>query len=379
MNRVLIVDDNRQIRRMLRRHLMKKEYDISEAENGIMALAEVEKALPDLILLDVMMPGMDGFEVCKRLKQNPASSDIPVIFLTAKSEDDDVIAGLELGAVDYVTKPFSHKELMTRVNTHLELKAAKDTILLQREELKRANEKLKQSNAALKQANAAKDKFFSIISHDLGNLFNVLIGFSSILTKQTDMLSVEKKENFIKTILQSSQKGYSLLKNLLEWSRAQTGRITSKPTKLTLKTLVADNLELSSSNAKAKNITLVSSISDTTTVFADKNMLDTVIRNLVSNAIKFTPVNGKVEILSEEKDSKVEISISDTGIGISPQDIEKLFRVDVSHTTIGTGEEKGTGLGLILCKEFVEKNGGRIWVESELGKGSQFYIRLPSQ
>jgi len=379
MNRVLIVDDNRQIRRMLRRHLMKKEYDISEAENGIMALAEVEKALPDLILLDVMMPGMDGFEVCKRLKQNPASSDIPVIFLTAKSEDDDVIAGLELGAVDYVTKPFSHKELMTRVNTHLELKAAKDTILLQREELKRANEKLKQSNAALKQANAAKDKFFSIISHDLGNLFNVLIGFSSILTKQTDMLSVEKKENFIKTILQSSQKGYSLLKNLLEWSRAQTGRITSKPTKLTLKTLVADNLELSSSNAKAKNITLVSSISDTTTVFADKNMLDTVIRNLVSNAIKFTPVNGKVEILSEEKDSEVEISISDTGIGISPQDIEKLFRVDISHTTIGTGEEKGTGLGLILCKEFVEKNGGRIWVESELGKGSQFYIRLPSQ
>jgi signal transduction histidine kinase len=146
-----------------------------------------------------------------------------------------------------------------------------------------------------------------------------------------------------------------------------------------LKTLVADNLELSSTNAKAKNLTLVSSISDTTTVFADKNMLDTVIRNLVSNAIKFTPVNGKVEILSEEKDGEVEITISDTGVGISPEDIEKLFRVDISHTTIGTGEEKGTGLGLILCKEFVEKNGGRIWVESEVGKGSQFHIRLPSE
>ncbi|MEN8219693.1 MAG: hybrid sensor histidine kinase/response regulator [Pseudomonadota bacterium] len=372
MNRVLIVDDNRQIRRMLRRHLMKKKYEIYEAENGTMALAEIEKTLPDLILLDVMMPGMDGFEVCKRLKQNPATSDIPVIFLTAKTEKDDVIAGLELGAVDYVTKPFCNKELMTRVNTHLELKAARDTILSQKEELKLANEELKQSNAA-------KNKFFSIISHDLSNLFYTLIGFSSMLTEQLDSLSVEEKENFIQTILQSSEQGYSLLKNLLEWSRAQTGRITSKPTKLALKTLVADNLELSSTNAKAKNITLVSSISDTTTVFADKNMLDTVIRNLVSNAIKFTPVNGKVEILSEEKDSEVEISISDTGVGISPEDIEKLFRVDISHTTIGTGEEKGTGLGLILCKEFVEKNGGRIWVESELGKGSQFHIRLPSQ
>lgn len=363
MNRVLIVDDNKLVRRMLRRHLMKKEYDISEAENGAMALAEIEKTQPDLILLDVMMPGMDGFEVCKRLKQNPATSDIPVIFLTAKTEKDDIITGLELGAVDYVTKPFSNKELLTRVNTHLELKAARDTILLQREELK--------------QANAAKDKFFSIISHDLSNLFYALIGFSSMLTEQLDNLSVEEKENFLQTILQSSEQGYSLLKNLLEWSRAQTGRITSKPTKLALKTLVADNLELSSTNAKAKNITLVSSISDT--VFADKNMLETVIRNLVSNAIKFTPVNGKVEILSEEKDGEVEISISDTGVGISPKDIEKLFRVDISHTTIGTGEEKGTGLGLILCKEFVEKNGGRIWVESEVGKGSQFHIRLPSQ
>ncbi len=372
MNRVFIVDDNQKVRRVLRRHLKKKEYDIYEAENGTMALTEIEKIRPDLILLDVMMPDMDGFEVCKRLKQNPAISNIPIIFLTAKSEEDDIIAGLELGAVDYITKPFSHKELMTRVNTHIELKTARDTILLQREELKRANEELKKSNAT-------KNKFFSIISHDLGNFFHALIGLSSMLTEEHDSLSVEKKEKVFEIILKSSEKGYRLLQNLLQWSQAQTGKITSKPTKFGLKTFIADNFELSSTQAKAKNITLVSSISDTTTVFTDKNMLDTVIRNLISNAIKFTPVNGKVELLSEEKDSEVEISISDTGVGISPQDIEKLFRVDINHSTIGTGEEKGTGLGLILCKEFVEKNGGKIWVESEVGKGSQFHIRLPSQ
>ncbi|MEK8018477.1 MAG: response regulator, partial [Candidatus Parabeggiatoa sp.] len=174
MNRILIVDDNPQIRKMLQRHLKKKGYETFEAENGKMGLVEVEKAKPDLILLDVMMPEMNGFEVCQRLKQDAALKDIPVIFMTAKTETDDVIAGLELGAVDYVAKPFNHKELMTRVNTHLELKAAKDMILLQREELKQANEELKN-------ANAAKDKFFSIISHDLGNLFNTLIGFSSLL------------------------------------------------------------------------------------------------------------------------------------------------------------------------------------------------------
>ncbi|HAI69717.1 MAG TPA: hybrid sensor histidine kinase/response regulator, partial [Gammaproteobacteria bacterium] len=369
---ILIVDDNPQIRKMLQRHLKKKGYETFEAENGKMGLVEVEKAKPDLILLDVMMPEMNGFEVCQRLKQDAALKDIPVIFMTAKTETDDVIAGLELGAVDYVAKPFNHKELMTRVNTHLELKAAKDMILLQREELKQANEELKN-------ANAAKDKFFSIISHDLGNLFNTLIGFSSLLTMQTDTISAEEKENFILSIQRASQKGYSLLSNLLEWAMAQTGQITSKAAILNLKSLVADNMALLNSNANAKSIKLSSSISETSTVFADKNMLDTVIRNLLANAIKFTPVNGEVKIVSEEKGSEVEISISDTGVGINPKDIDKLFRVDISHTTIGTGEEKGTGLGLILCKEFVEKNGGTIWVESEMGKGSRFYIRLSSQ
>jgi signal transduction histidine kinase len=245
-------------------------------------------------------------------------------------------------------------------------------ILLQREELKQANEELKN-------ANAAKDKFFSIISHDLGNLFNTLIGVSSLLTMQTDNITAEEKENILQSIQRASHKGYSLLSNLLEWARAQTGRITSKPTVLNLKSLVADNIALLNSNANAKSIKLSSSISETSTVFADKNMLDTVIRNLLANAIKFTPSNGEVKIVTEEKDKEVEISISDTGVGISPQDIEKLFRVDISHTTIGTGEEKGTGLGLILCKEFVEKNDGTIWVESEIGKGSTFYIRLSSQ
>ncbi|MDM8559967.1 hybrid sensor histidine kinase/response regulator [Candidatus Parabeggiatoa sp. HSG14] len=364
---ILVVDDNLQNLKVLGNTLIENGLNPAIAKSGASALAFVKKKLPELILLDVMMPEIDGFEVCKRLKQDIATKDIPIIFLTAKTEIEDIIDGFELGAVDYVTKPFNTKELMTRINTHLELKAARDTIFLQKEELKHAN--------------ATKDKFFSIISHDLGNLFNTLIGFSSLLTTQNKNLSTAQKEDFLQRMLNASNKGYNLLKNLLEWSRVQTGHIVSKPTALNLQEIVADNIDLSRNHAYSKGIELSSSISETTIVFADRNMLDTVIRNLLSNAIKFTPAGGRVEITSQGKNTEEEIvvSISDTGVGIIPQDIEKLFRIDVSHTTIGTGEEKGTGLGLILCKEFVEKNGGTIWVESEVGKGSQFYIRLPVQ
>jgi two-component system sensor histidine kinase/response regulator len=362
---VLVVDDNPQNLKVLGNTLRENGLRVAFAKNGAGALALAKKNPPDLILLDVMMPEMDGFEVCKRLKQEAATKEIPVIFLTAKTEKEDIIEGLEVGAVDYIIKPFNIKELMARVQTHLELKAARDTILLQKEELK--------------QANAAKDKFFSIISHDLGNLFNTLIGFASLLSAQNEQLSAVQKEDFVQRMLQVSKKGYSLLNNLLEWSRSQTGRIAFEPATFNLKEIVVENLELLSSNAKAKSIELSSSISDTITVFADQNMLNTAIRNLLSNALKFTPANGRVEISAKKTDTAIEISISDTGVGISPQDIEKLFRIDMSHTTSGTNDEKGTGLGLILCKEFVEKNGGTIWVESEVGKGSQFYIRLPSQ
>ncbi len=362
---VLIVDDNPQNLKVLGYTLKENGITPAIAKHGVAALALAKKKKPDLILLDVMMPEMDGFEVCKQLKQNPDTADIPVIFLTAKTEKEDVIAGLELGALDYVTKPFNTKELMTRVNTHLELKKAKDTILLQKEELQ--------------QANAAKDKFFAIISHDLGNFFNTLMGFSSLLITQGERLNAEQKENFIQSILQASRKGYDLLVNLLDWSRSQTGTIAFKPALLNLKTLVAETVELSSSQAIAKNITLLSYLSETTTVFADKNMLETVIRNLISNAIKFTPVNGRVEIAYQEQDTEVEISISDSGVGISSENIDKLFKVGISHSTPGTAKEKGTGLGLLLCHEFIEKNSGQIWVESEVGKGSLFYIRLPLQ
>lgn len=367
---VLIVDDSPHNLQVLGNMLKQHGYHLAFAQNGLQALDFVKTKQPEIILLDIMMPGIDGFEVCRQLKQDTTLSNIPVIFLTAKAEKDSIIQGLELGAVDYITKPFNAKELITRVNTHLELKTAKDVIVRQQEELQLKLEELKQ-------ANATKDKFFSIIAHDLKNLFNALLFYSDRIVVNQN-IDADKKID-LQIIQIASKKGYNLLKNLLEWSKMQTGRITWKPAQYNLTEIIAENIALSSTHAKTKHIEVFSEILETTSVFADKNMLNTIIRNLLSNAIKFTPENGNIQISSQEQEAYVEISISDTGVGLKPEDIDKLFRADIDHITIGTGEEKGTGLGLILCKEFVEKNLGTIGVESEFGKGSRFYIRLPSQ
>jgi len=362
-NLVLIVDDNPENLKVLGQIIRKKGHNLTFAQDGENALISVKAKRPDLVLLDIMMPGMDGYEVCQHLKENVETQEIPVIFLTAKTEQEDIIRGFELGAVDYVTKPFNTHELLMRVNTHLELKNARDTILHQKTDLEKAN--------------TAKDKFFSIIAHDLSNLFNGLLSFSDILTNKTISLTENDKEEFLGIIQQSSQQGFTLLRNLLDWSRVQTGRVHFQPEHQNLRAVVDSNIMLLSSNAKAKNINMLCDISPTVLVFTDANMFNTVIRNLLSNAIKFTPENGKITVSAKEKRKLVEIAIADTGIGISAQEIPKLFRIDISHTTIGTGKEKGTGLGLILCKEFVEKNGGEIWVESQEGQGSTFYFTLP--
>jgi two-component system sensor histidine kinase/response regulator len=364
-NLILVVDDNPENLKVLGQIVRKKGHNLTFAQDGEGALLSIKSKKPDLILLDIMMPNMDGYEVCKRLKENVDTKDIPIIFLTARAEQEDIIKGLELGAMDYVTKPFNARELLVRVGTHLDLKNARDTIAHQKKDLEIAN--------------AAKDKFFSIIAHDLGNLFNGLLSFSDILTNKTIALSEREKEEFLGIIQESSQQGFALLRNLLEWSRVQTGRIHFQPEYQNLKGVVDANIVLLRGNIKAKNINMLSDISPSLEVFADSNMFNTVIRNILSNAVKFTPEEGKITVSARKNGKFAKISVTDTGIGIADSELPKLFKIDVNYTTLGTNKEKGTGLGLILCKEFVEKNGGEIWVESEEGKGSTFYLTLPAR
>ena len=245
-------------------------------------------------------------------------------------------------------------------------------------ELQRINEKVKQQNAQLQALNATKDKFFSIIGHDLKGPLNSLSSFSGLLINHTESLTKEEIQMLAKDFDKSLKNLSALLNNLLEWSRSQTGNIEFKPEVFDMTSLLKENKELLCTQAQNKKISFLVETNLQAKVKAHKHSLNTVIRNLISNAIKFTPEGGLIKLSLNQTNGDVLVSVADTGVGMSPEVITKLFRIDAKHTTKGTANEKGTGLGLILCKDFVEKNGGRLWVESEDGKGSVFYFTVPS-
>lgn len=236
---------------------------------------------------------------------------------------------------------------------------------------------LKQLSEKLQELNATKDKFFSIIAHDLKNPFNSILGFSELMTKNITRYKYEEIERFVGIIHSTSQNAYNLLENLLNWSRSQTGTIEFSPHYYDLTQLILNNIEFVENSALKKNIKIYFNRSEISMVKIDKNMMDTVLRNLLTNSIKFTYPGGKiiVTVSSEEKNYKV--SIKDNGIGIEEENIDKLFRIDSKYSSYGTNQEKGSGLGLIITKEFIEKNNGKIWANSEFGKGSEFIFTLP--
>jgi two-component system, sensor histidine kinase and response regulator len=236
---------------------------------------------------------------------------------------------------------------------------------------------LKESQKMLSEINVTKDKFFSIIAHDLKNPFNSVIGISDLLIKNLEKYDTIKIKYFLQLIHDSISQSFILLENLLQWSRSQTGRLKFTLAQHNLLDLVKNSIEIQLNEAKMKNIKILYQILPYSTVFCDDNLMSTVIRNLVSNAVKFTHEGGTITLSSSTNGEMEEIAVYDNGIGIGEEDIPKLFRIDVHHTTEGTANEKGTGLGLIICKEFVEKHGGKISVESEFGKGSAFRFTLP--
>ena len=246
-------------------------------------------------------------------------------------------------------------------------------------ERKKAEQALQESEIQLKELNATKDKFFSIIAHDLKSPFNSMLGFSEMLNNKFDKYDTKKKKKFINIIYQGLQDTFRLLENLLTWSRSQRGSIDFKPETLNLYLVAEETIDILSQTATNKSIIIKNEISESTFVKADKDMLATIIRNLVSNAIKFTPKGGKISIDAKNQQQFIEITVKDNGIGIPKEKQSQLFDIGENTSTQGTENETGTGLGLILCKEFVEKHGGKIWVESEIRKGSSFKFTIPDK
>lgn len=353
---ILLVDDYKENLQVVGTILEEAGYEIAIANTGEAALAQIPKTQPDLILLDIMMPGIDGFEVCRQLKQDSSTRDIPVIFLTAKVQPEDMVQGLLAGGVDYIRKPFNHMELLARVQTHLGLS---------------------KSRQQLQQLNETKDLFFSIIAHDLKGSLSGIVDLSSLTIEELASDTLEESIENLRLINRSAKNLYNLLGNLLDWARIQNGSLRCEPELLDLAEVVDLVQGYLEQRLVSKEISLAITLDSPATVFADRDMLRTILRNLLSNAIKFSHKGSSIELTSHIQGNTCEICVQDHGVGIEPNRIATLFEIGKKQSTPGTANEAGTGLGLILCKQFIEKNNGQIRVQSTPGQGTRFCITLP--
>ena len=362
--KILIVDDVMSNVLLLKVLLTNEKFAIATASNGRQALEQVEKENPDLVLLDVMMPYMSGFEVAQHLKSNPNTADIPIIFLTALNSTADIVKGFQVGANDFISKPFNKEELIIRVTHQISLVAAKRLILSKTEELQRTI--------------AGRDKLYSVIAHDLrspmGSIKMVLNML--ILNLPSEKIGAEMYE-LLTMANQTTEDVFSLLDNLLKWTKSQIGKLNVVYQDVDLVEVTDGVIEIFSMVASLKKIRIREMKPEKMMVNADIDMLKTVVRNLLSNAIKFSKENSEVLVKMEEVDGMAVVSVQDYGCGISEEGQKKLLHTDTHFSTFGTNNEEGSGLGLLLCKDFVVKNGGKLWFTSKEGEGSIFSFSIP--
>ena len=362
--KILIVDDVMSNVLLLKVLLTNEKFAIATASNGRQALEQVEKENPDLVLLDVMMPDMSGFEVAQHLKSNPNTADIPIIFLTALNSTADIVKGFQVGANDFISKPFNKEELIIRVTHQISLVAAKRLILSKTEELQRTI--------------AGRDKLYSVIAHDLrspmGSIKMVLKML--ILNLPSEKIGAEMYE-LLTMANQTTEDVFSLLDNLLKWTKSQIGKLNVVYQDVDLVEVTDGVIEIFSMVASLKKIRIREMKPEKMMVNADIDMLKTVVRNLLSNAIKFSKENSEVLVKMEEVDGMAVVSVQDYGCGISEEGQKKLLHTDTHFSTFGTNNEEGSGLGLLLCKDFVVKNGGKLWFTSKEGEGSIFSFSIP--
>jgi len=490
--KILVVDDTPELLYIAVRIIKNAGYTVFSAADGAECIQVLHREKPDIIMLDVMLPDVNGKDLAAQIKGDPEFASVFIILLSSlKTSSDHVAEGLEVGADGYIIRPVEKRELLARIEAacriinaeknykdastnfyslfssmqegvylhemiyneqgkaidyriieanpasqkHLnintenaigklasELFATDEAPFLEIYSKvtetgkpfsfeqyfanmgkyfhisvyspgkgkfattfsditirKLAEEKINIKNEALQKLNAEKDKFFSIIAHDLRNPLSSFLGLTQIMAEQLSSFTKEQAQEIAESMRNSASNLYRLLENLLQWSQIQRGAIQFNPVVIKLLPVVNESISMISESANAKHVEIINKVQEGLTVFADNNILQTVIRNLVSNAVKFTPKGGEVRLTAKTNDdNNIEISVQDSGIGMSQTQLDNLFRIDVQTNRKGTEEEPGTGLGLVLCKEFIEKHDGRIWVESDEGKGSTFSFTLPS-
>lgn len=363
-NEILIVDDVDKNLQLLGNSLHKEGYDVLFASSGEEALQTVAEGLPDLILLDVMMPGMSGFEVCEKLRRDPRTAEVPVIFVTALSEPSDIVDGFRAGGQDYITKPVKTAEMLVRVKTHLELQ--------------RVRRELRESNHDLQAHIDHQRHTFSILSHDLRSPISTV---GVLIEEIATALKADEDKSLLEEMVEDARQSIVNLNNLMEdvlaWSRIQMDAIRFEPQDFVIEDAVDNVLAHHAPQAERKGLHFKKDLSADLVVYADINMVTTVLRNLVSNSIKFTPRGGKIIIQASKLAQGWEVAVEDTGIGMEESVIEKLFKYKEISSAQGTEEERGSGLGLSLCMGLIRKYGGDMHVRSKLGSGTRIAFTLP--
>jgi len=413
MDTILVVDDTSENLKFLVDFLSMNSFKVLVAYNGESGLKKAELALPDLILLDVMMPDMDGFDVCQILKSKSETKNIPIIFMTGLSSTLEKLKGFELGAADYITKPFQIEEVLARVTTHLniyklqrqlfqqnqhmleeisrrtqaelerekalEALQAEKTSLAKRVEVRTAE--LQRANVELTRALRLKDEFLANISHELRTPLTAILGLSEILKDEIYGPINEKQHTTLNTVEKSGYHLLELIDDLLSYSKIEAGKLTLTINTVSVKEVCQASLKKIQEAARQKNIRVSMTTRNTVeTIPADKHCLEKILVNLLSNAIKFTPTGGSVELevgTNTENGDIVNFSVQDTGIGIAKEDIKYLFEPFVQLDGRLNRAQEGTGLGLSLVHRLTEMHEGSISVESEFGNGSRFTLSLP--
>ena len=361
--KVLIVDDVVSNVLLLKILLANEKFQVCTASNGKDCIEISRKEHPDLILLDVMMPDLNGFDTAVILKKGEDTKDIPIIFLTALNTPQDLVHGFQVGASDFLTKPFNKEELVMRVTQQISLVAAKRIIEQQNQELR----------ATLNN----RDKMYSVIAHDLRSPMASIRMVLNLVVASTSPETVgEEIYNLLDQANRESEEVHDLLDNLLKWTKSQTGRLNVVKQELELNDIIPGVVEIFDNIAATKHIKLeLKSESDSLKVEADNDMLKTVVRNFLSNAIKFSPADSTIEITMTKENEFAKVSVRDHGVGIASDRLDSI--IHKGETTYGTGGEEGSGLGLQLCQDFARKNGGDCTVESVEGEGSTFSVLIP--
>lgn len=361
--KILIVDDVVSNVLLLKILLTNEKFQVCTANNGTTCIEMAKKEHPDLILLDVMMPDISGFDTAVILKKDDETKEIPIIFLTALNTPADLVHGFQVGANDFLTKPFNKEELVMRVMQQISLVAAKRII--------------EKQNAELRATLSNRDKMYSVIAHDLRSpMASIRMVLNLVVQSSTPEIVGPELYTLLDQANRESEEVHDLLDNLLKWTKSQTGRLNVVIQDLDLNDIIPGVVDIFEMIAQTKHIKLELQRTDQPLVVkADNDMLKTVVRNFMSNAIKFSPEGSSIEIIMSTEGDFAKVSIRDHGVGIAADRLDSIFHK--GETTYGTGGEEGSGLGLQLCQDFARKIGGDCTVESVEGQGSTFSILIP--